>query len=74
MHGGGFVIGSPFSSTYHDFVHSLVARAGVLAVTVDYRLAPEHPLPADFDDSMAALRWVAAHAGGNQEADLPGGR
>lgn len=65
LHGGGFVIGSPFSSTYHDFVHALVARARVLAVSLDYRLAPEHPLPAAYDDALSALRWVASHAGGS---------
>ncbi|WOK94318.1 tuliposide A-converting enzyme 2, chloroplastic-like [Canna indica] len=64
FHGGGFVIGSPFSSTYHGFLDALVARAGVLAVSVDYRLAPEHPLPTAYDDSLVALRWVASHANG----------
>ncbi|XP_009401277.2 tuliposide A-converting enzyme 1, chloroplastic-like [Musa acuminata AAA Group] len=59
-HGGGFVIETAFSPTYHNYLNSLVAAAGVVAVSVDYRRAPEHPLPAAYDDSWAALRWVAS--------------
>ncbi|RRT78123.1 hypothetical protein B296_00003927 [Ensete ventricosum] len=55
-HGGGFVIETAFSPTYHNYLNSLVAAAGVVAVSVDYRRAPEHPLPAAYDDSWAALR------------------
>ncbi|WOK94010.1 tuliposide A-converting enzyme 1, chloroplastic-like [Canna indica] len=57
-HGGGFVIETAFSPTYHNYLNSLVAAAGVVVVSVDYRRAPEHPLPAAYDDSWAALRWV----------------
>ncbi|URE05521.1 Carboxylesterase family [Musa troglodytarum] len=42
-HGGGFVIETAFSPTYHNYLNSLVAAAGVVAVSVDYRRAPEHP-------------------------------
>ncbi|CAL9189005.1 unnamed protein product [Musa hybrid cultivar] len=59
-HGGGFVIETAFSPTYHNYLNSLVAAAGVVAVSVDYRRAPEHPLPAAYDDSWAALQWVAS--------------
>ncbi|KAK1631498.1 hypothetical protein QYE76_005813 [Lolium multiflorum] len=61
-HGGAFVIMSPFEPKYHAYLNALVARAGVVAVSVDYRLAPEHPLPAAYDDSWAALNWVAKNA------------
>ncbi|KAJ6692555.1 ARYLACETAMIDE DEACETYLASE [Salix purpurea] len=62
FHGGGFRVGSPFCATYHNYVTSLVAAAGVVAVSVDYRLAPEYPIPACYEDSWAALKWVASHS------------
>ncbi|KAG1334647.1 Tuliposide A-converting enzyme b3, amyloplastic [Cocos nucifera] len=64
FHGGGFCAQSPFSSLYHNFVNSLVAEAKVIAVSVNYRLAPEHPLPAAYEDAARALQWVASHAEG----------
>lgn len=60
LHGGGWVMGSP--ATHHDFCRSLCSRAGAVVVSVDYRLAPEHPFPAALDDGETALRWVADHA------------
>nr|CAB3453606.1 unnamed protein product [Digitaria exilis] len=60
FHGGGFFIESAKSATYHNYLTSLAAAAGVLAVSVDYRLAPEHPLPASYDDCWAALRWASS--------------
>ncbi|KAK3130256.1 hypothetical protein QOZ80_6BG0490990 [Eleusine coracana subsp. coracana] len=60
VHGGAFIIGSAGDPTYHCYVNSLAAAAGALVVSVDYRLAPEHPLPAAYDDSWAALRWAAS--------------
>ncbi|KAF8654412.1 hypothetical protein HU200_061595 [Digitaria exilis] len=61
-HGGAFVIESAFSPTYHRYLNALVSRARVLAVSVDYRLAPEHRLPSAYDDAWAALRWALANA------------
>ncbi|KAK9096893.1 hypothetical protein Sjap_022390 [Stephania japonica] len=63
-HGGGFVIESAFSPTYHAFLNALVAQANVVAVSVDYRLAPEHPLPIAYHDSWAALQWAGSHSTG----------
>jgi acetyl esterase/lipase len=60
FHGGGFVLESAGSATYHTYVNPLAAAAGVLVVSVCYRLAPEHPLPAAYEDSWAALRWAAS--------------
>ncbi|KAL1534672.1 putative carboxylesterase 12 [Salvia divinorum] len=57
-HGGGFTIESAFSSTYHRHLNALASLSRSLIVSVDYRLAPEHPIPACYDDSFAALRWV----------------
>jgi acetyl esterase/lipase len=60
FHGGGFIIESAVSGTYHNYVASIAAAAGVLAVSIDYRLAPEHPIPAAYDDCWAALEWAAS--------------
>lgn len=63
-HGGGFFMGSPFCSVYNNFVSSLAAKANAIAVSVDYRLAPEHYIPVAYEDSWAALKWVASHCNG----------
>ncbi|XP_008803544.2 LOW QUALITY PROTEIN: tuliposide A-converting enzyme 2, chloroplastic-like [Phoenix dactylifera] len=65
IHGGGFVIETAFSPTYHNYLNSLVSQAQILAVSVDYRRVPEHPLPAAYDDVLAAAKWVASHAAGS---------
>ncbi|KAF2324407.1 hypothetical protein GH714_013674 [Hevea brasiliensis] len=71
-HGGGFFISSTADPKYHHSLNKLVAEANIVVVSVDYRLAPENPLPAAYEDSWAALHWVAAHASGDdgQEAWL----
>uniref|UniRef100_A0A0E0AKR5 Alpha/beta hydrolase fold-3 domain-containing protein n=1 Tax=Oryza glumipatula TaxID=40148 RepID=A0A0E0AKR5_9ORYZ len=60
IHGGSFCTESAFCRTYHRYAASLASRAGALVVSVEYRLAPEHPVPAAHDDAWAALRWVAS--------------
>ncbi|XVF67604.1 hypothetical protein PTKIN_Ptkin10aG0134700 [Pterospermum kingtungense] len=65
IHGGAFCIGSPFSPTYHNYVNSVVDKANVIAVSVQYRKAPEHPLPIAYDDAWEAVKWVASHANGD---------
>ncbi|XP_061367123.1 probable carboxylesterase 7 [Gastrolobium bilobum] len=65
VHGGGFCMQSAFSPTYHNHVATIVAEANVIAVSVEYGLFPTRPLPAPYEDSWAALQWVASHAGGN---------
>lgn len=60
-HGGGWVIGDV--ETSDPTARKLCQRAGVVVVSVDYRLAPEHPHPAATDDAWAALTWVAEHIG-----------
>ncbi|KAL5992741.1 hypothetical protein ACLOJK_013660 [Asimina triloba] len=70
-HGGAFCIESAFSSLYHPYLNSLVAEANVVAVSVNYRKAPKHRLPAAYNDSWAALQWVASHSeGGGTEGWL----
>ncbi|MFD1513555.1 alpha/beta hydrolase [Halomarina rubra] len=59
FHGGGFVLGSLGS---HDlFCRHLVRESGCVVVSVDYRLAPEHPFPAAVEDAYAATEWAAAN-------------
>ncbi|KAL6218782.1 hypothetical protein ACLB2K_011991 [Fragaria x ananassa] len=71
IHGGGFVIESPSSPIYHSHVSSLAAQANVVALSIHYRRAPEHPLPAAFEDSWAAFQWAATHStGGGPESWL----
>lgn len=54
FHGGSFSLGSP--ETAMALTAHLVERTGVRAVSLDYRLAPEHPFPAAIDDGLAAYR------------------
>jgi acetyl esterase/lipase len=56
LHGGGRVSGDPV--TDHRLCSHLASEAGVLVVSAEYRLAPEHPFPAALDDTMTVLRWV----------------
>ncbi|MYT29246.1 alpha/beta hydrolase fold domain-containing protein [Streptomyces sp. SID8354] len=61
LHGGGFVVGSLEAEHYKALL--LARDAGCLAVSVDYRLAPEHPFPAALRDCAAVLAWLAGRGG-----------
>ncbi|GAB3672761.1 alpha/beta hydrolase [Halopiger thermotolerans] len=59
FHGGGFVLGSIET---HDWLCRHLTRAsGCAVLSVDYRLAPEHPFPAAVEDAYAAVEWAAAN-------------
>jgi acetyl esterase len=61
LHGGGFAVGDLDT---HDEPCRLLCRNGDTHVlSVDYRLAPEHPFPAALDDTLTALQWAQANAG-----------
>ncbi|GAB4851938.1 hypothetical protein Ancab_039307 [Ancistrocladus abbreviatus] len=79
IHGGAFCLQSAFSSTFHHYVSSLALEANAIAVSVDYRLAPEHPIPACYEDSWSVIQWVFSHANAdgpeswlNRHADFSG--
>ena len=61
FHGGGWVIGDLDT---HDGLCRLMCRgAGIHVLSIDYRLAPEHPAPAGLEDGYAAFRWALEHGG-----------
>ncbi|TKR24912.1 alpha/beta hydrolase [Natronomonas salsuginis] len=74
IHGGGWVRGS--LDAYDGLCRRLANRAETIVVSIDYRLAPEHPFPTGFEDSYAATEWAATHAadlGGDPERVAVGG-
>lgn len=61
IHGGGYIMGSPEQEDLT--VKNMVSAIGCVAVSVDYRLAPETRHPGPVEDCYAALRWLYTHAG-----------
>ncbi|MGZ4584279.1 MAG: alpha/beta hydrolase [Mycobacterium sp.] len=62
FHGGGFVVGD--LDSYDGTARQHAVGADAIVVSVDYRLAPEHPYPAAIEDAWAATLWAAEHAAG----------
>jgi acetyl esterase/lipase len=60
MHGGGYVLGSAAGSRRD--IQDLAAALDCVAVSVEYRLAPETPFPGSLEDNYAALRWISTNA------------
>jgi acetyl esterase len=60
FHGGGWVSGDLRHAEW--WCSSIAARARVVVISVDYRLAPEHPFPAAVEDARTAFRWAVEHA------------
>ncbi|MCE5167030.1 hypothetical protein HAX54_034146 [Datura stramonium] len=61
-HGGALVLGSAFFNAYQRYLNILVSESNAIAISVEYRLAPEHDVPTIYEDSWTALQWVASHA------------
>jgi len=60
FHGGGMVAGT--LDTHDSIARALAHAGGVRVLSVDYRLAPEHPFPAALEDAMAAVGYISRHA------------
>jgi acetyl esterase len=74
IHGGAWTLGSP--ATTHRKLIKQFAEGGYLTIAPDYRLAPEHPFPAGFDDCVFTAQWAvenAARYGGNPQRLAMGG-
>lgn len=61
FHGGGWTIGN--IDTHENVCTALCSSADVVVVSVEYRLAPEHPFPAQLEDAYAAVEWASEFAG-----------
>ncbi len=61
IHGGGYIFGT--AAQDDRWCHRIAARTGAQVVSVEYRLAPEHPYPAALDDCHRALDWIAEQPG-----------
>ncbi|KAM7276743.1 hypothetical protein ACFE04_018609 [Oxalis oulophora] len=58
FHGGGFCVGSAAWNCYDEFLRKLVKKCECLIMSVNYRLAPENPLPAAYEDGFKAITWL----------------
>lgn len=70
FHGGGWVFGSP--ETAMSLTSALVERTGIRSISLDYRLAPEHPFPAAIEDGVAAFRALLEDGIGPSEIAFAG--
>jgi monoterpene epsilon-lactone hydrolase len=70
LHGGGYVVGGP--KDYRDMVSRIAGAAQARALTIDYRLAPEHPHPAAVEDALTAYRWLLANGADPAQTAIAG--
>lgn len=67
FHGGGFCVGAPSWSCYHEFLAKLAGKTECAVVSVSYRLAPENVLPAAYEDGVKAIMWLVRLQGAKME-------
>ncbi|XP_002510874.2 probable carboxylesterase 120 [Ricinus communis] len=58
FHGGGFILFSAATTFSHDYCANTAIELNAIVVSIEYRLAPEHRLPAAYDDAVEALLWI----------------
>lgn len=61
LHGGGYAVGS--AQCYRGLVGKIVSETGIKALSISYRLAPEHPFPAALEDSIYTYKWLIENQG-----------
>ncbi|CAL9151763.1 unnamed protein product [Musa hybrid cultivar] len=62
FHGGGFVVFSAASTFYHGLCEAMTGAISALVVSLEYRLAPEHRLPAAYEDAVETVLWIQSQA------------
>lgn len=60
-HGGALVLGSAFFNSYQRYLNILASESNAIAISVEYRLAPEHDVPTIYQDCWTALQWVGSN-------------
>ncbi|MED6193831.1 hypothetical protein PIB30_023063 [Stylosanthes scabra] len=68
FHGGALCGESAFAEHHHEYCNIVASQANVIIVSVEHRKAPEHYLPAAYDDCWAGLKWAASHANATQNS------
>lgn len=68
FHGGGFCVGSTTSWGVHYFLAGLCVKSQALIVSVGYRLAPEHKIPAAYEDGYSSLLWLISSSSSSSNA------
>lgn len=71
FHGGGFMVGS--TKDHLDLCGKLSLSSGCPVLSIDYRLAPEHPFPAALDDCVDVYRWLIEEKGVKPSRVIPAG-
>ncbi|XP_058745612.1 probable carboxylesterase 8 [Vicia villosa] len=69
FHGGGFILYHSSTSIFHQSCSEFAAQTPAVVASVDYRLSPEHRLPAAYDDAVESLLWLKSQAENPNESD-----